>query len=1646
MMRAQSAGSRLGFLLAVLLAGTAGVWAGQILTDRPILFPGTAQSIDDPQQFYTQAAARGELVLLKAAIFDPLQSGTPDLGAWVPDYLKGQPLDDKYYLVQFAGPIRPADRQALEAAGARIFDYVPNHALVVRLNGAQYDKVSRLAGVRWIGDYQSGFRVAPALAAELRTRFAGAADDTHRFSVDFFPGGDLAGGIESLVNRFVSDRRFNFAQSGRNTVVFEMSRDILPAFVEHVLSLNDVRWVERRELDRPLNDNSYWMGQSGDTAGKTTPIFDHGILGQGQVIAVADSGLDKDMCFFINTAGGAVLASQTVEPPNVLTVNNTQRKLIAYNILPGSEDGDHAAHGYHGTHTSGSATGDDYHTPAAPAAAGHDTGDGMAPLAKLVIQDGGRSDSPYLYFPWPFYDMWAQDRASGVHIASNSWSVENNLYTTACTYTDMFVWDNEDFLIVVSSGNAGPTPETLNYLSTSKNVIAVAATTNGSTGANSIASFSSKGPAADGRYKPDLALPGDYIVSARGETTANNCTTIAMSGTSMAAPTVAGFSALARQYFTEGWYPSGVKTPADAFTPSAALLKAVLINSCANMTGGNTGRVGKEDAPAAGQGWGRVLLDNALYFNAKADARQLLVWDVANASGLTTGGVREYPVQVAAGQPLKVTLVWTDPPGSESAAITLVNNLDLEVVGPGGVRYAGNQWNAELTGDLKESKANPPGTDALNNVEGVLVKAPAAGAYTIRVFGTNVPGFAGAGFQGFGLVVTGGVTLGDTGVINIQSIEVDDAAGNNDGVIDPGETVNLNITLENTGGAAVNSTNATLATATAGITVSTSGGTYGTIDAGGSQLNAAPFVFQVDGSVAPSTVIDFVLTINGSAGSFARPFQLRVLPSSPPELTNLVIAEKGLYDAGYPTFVDFIMQFDYADPDADLQWFYFLFRVNGEEVTALPYPVNASSLTGPGGQAILDPFSVWQMVATNVGETIQVYGYLEDSQGNRSPIVESNVVPVTLGVTPATPSGLDDDDSIYIPFAGGFTFPFYGKLYTGCYINSDGNITFEAGFEYQQRGPLAFLNNMPRIAGLFTDLAKSVGDNKILVNAQADRFAVTYDRLEQWAQTGPTGTHTVTITLFPDGAVEFAWGTCTMTQSQTEYSGGPEWKGVVGLCPGAILDHPSSDFSALTGPVPIPAGLPIYQAFAKADAFDLSNTSMRFEPAAPFIPVQRAYFPRLSYAPGTWTEGYGFVNTGAADANVRFTSFDAAGNIAEESDFWSWPAGDQGAYQVEGILGLTEATDGWVLAESDQDGLLGFFVTQHFTGGGLTGLDGAAVWADTMSFGFLPMVRATGTFSTELFIANPTTEAITVLLFGYDNVTTYDGGEHVIPAGGFVKLDAATTFGAAFDGVARITLPGADKAGADHTTAGAGFIGNAVIRDGDAAISSLNIRPLGQSRLYAPHVVFMPDVYYTELVLWNYHDTDAVATITPHRADGTVIGAPFQVTVPALKFVRLRDTELGLPSGVTTEGWLQVDSTLALSSCLTFGNPVDNHYMSTLPLEREGKDDFYYAQVASGDAGGVSFFTGIAVVNTNAAPVDVTIKVFLSDGTQNGNTVVRTLAPGEKYVRLLSQIEGIGTLQAQTSGYIHVTATDAVFSFVLFGNDALDFLCAVPAQ
>jgi hypothetical protein len=133
------------------------------------------------------------------------------------------------------------------------------------------------------------------------------------------------------------------------------------------------------------------------------------------------------------------------------------------------------------------------------------------------------------------------------------------------------------------------------------------------------------------------------------------------------------------------------------------------------------------------QGWGRVQLDNALSFAGQV--RKLWVKDDAApfATG-STGEERTYRIQVAAGEPLKVTLAWTDYPSTPAANPNLNNDLDLIVSGPAGTLPA---------------EGNEP--DRRNNVEQALIDNPPAGSYTITVRSWNVPN----GPQPFALVATG---------------------------------------------------------------------------------------------------------------------------------------------------------------------------------------------------------------------------------------------------------------------------------------------------------------------------------------------------------------------------------------------------------------------------------------------------------------------------------------------------------------------------------------------------------------------------------------------------------------------------------------------------------------------------------------------------------------------------------------------------------------------------------------------------------------------------------------------------------------------------------------------------------------------------
>ena len=160
-----------------------------------------------------------------------------------------------------------------------------------------------------------------------------------------------------------------------------------------------------------------------------------------------------------------------------------------------------------------------------------------------------------------------------------------------------------------------------------------------------VADFSSKGPTSDGRLKPDVMAPGWWTSSGgSGSVQCNynnlganvcpvplsgpyHCTLKFLRGTSMSTPTVAGHAVLIRQYFLEGYYPSGQPNPAHSFIPSGALLKAMLIHSAVAMENVISPAAGATSAktsiakitpvsnyPSNEQGYGSIQINNVLNF------------------------------------------------------------------------------------------------------------------------------------------------------------------------------------------------------------------------------------------------------------------------------------------------------------------------------------------------------------------------------------------------------------------------------------------------------------------------------------------------------------------------------------------------------------------------------------------------------------------------------------------------------------------------------------------------------------------------------------------------------------------------------------------------------------------------------------------------------------------------------------------------------------------------------------------------------------------------------------------------------------------------------------------------------------------------
>jgi hypothetical protein len=301
-----------------------------------------------------------------------------------------------------------------------------------------------------------------------------------------------------------------------------------------------------------------------------------------------------------------------------------------------------------------------------------------------------------------------------VRITSSSFSNNCNNYTNFTARVDKDMVDNPKLIHVFSAGNNngsncgyGAGNQWGNITGghkQGKNVIAVA----NFTWDDKIANSSSRGPAHDGRVKPDLGGVGTNVYS-----TQENNTYGSKTGTSMSCPGVAGTLALIYQ---------GYKNYNNNSEPDGGLAKALLMNTADDLGNDHVDFI---------YGYGRINASRAM---------ECIEEDKIVINTISGNGSNTFDINVPAGtKEVRVMLHWTDPQAIANTSRALINNLDLSVEHiVTNTTYQPWVLNPTPNATLLNSTA-VRATDSLNNTEQFTLVDPDTGVYTVTVQGTGIP-------------------------------------------------------------------------------------------------------------------------------------------------------------------------------------------------------------------------------------------------------------------------------------------------------------------------------------------------------------------------------------------------------------------------------------------------------------------------------------------------------------------------------------------------------------------------------------------------------------------------------------------------------------------------------------------------------------------------------------------------------------------------------------------------------------------------------------------------------------------------------------------------------------------------------------------
>ncbi len=620
-----------------------------------------------------------------------------------------------YIYLQGLDDLTNDQKAELNSLDVQIQEYISDRTYLCRYVGHDLAPIRALSFIRFANAYHPSLKTS----ADLKDVIAQEGSDSP-FTVDLMLHKDAQLSPDELAGRLVHQGIVNTedvkALSESNKVRVTVTGSVL----KELEKFDDVNRIEEVETIDLANDFARKiLGADEIVLGGTE------FKGSNQVVAVADTGFDRGS-----------LEADRIHP----AFKNKVKGLFAVGRHQSGLTND--PHG-HGTHVCGSIVGDGVSRD--KRASGRVQG--TAPNATLIVQslltkDGGL-DTPDDLLP-----LLAAAYEEGARVHCNSWTskwkstVGQVEYNGWATSIDKFVYAHPDMVVVVAAGNnaglGNAGTQQIGSSSAAKNCITVGATfsvrpNNGKqftpwskTEKNpaEIAAFSSRGPTKEGRIKPDVMAPGTAILSTASQDlpqhsdrrveygTSMDDGYIFMSGTSMATPLVAGCVAALRE---------AVISAGEA-RPSAALIKALLVNSTVDLQGtSGSGAAAQTVLPPPNglQGFGRVDMSRSIApLSGRPGCGFVDAGDGKPVAALSPNNRvwRSGPVEIQqSGGSFVASMAYSDREGK-----LLQNDLNLIVVDAGGNERHGNG-------------AGPGQFDTQNNVEKVVWAKVEPGVYQVVV-------------------------------------------------------------------------------------------------------------------------------------------------------------------------------------------------------------------------------------------------------------------------------------------------------------------------------------------------------------------------------------------------------------------------------------------------------------------------------------------------------------------------------------------------------------------------------------------------------------------------------------------------------------------------------------------------------------------------------------------------------------------------------------------------------------------------------------------------------------------------------------------------------------------------------------------------